>query len=65
MHASWTGGGLEESTFHVVISFLAVFAVWESMREVWNIPDQADMVNSGPEWLFDVLIRIGESERAL
>ena len=53
-----------EDNFHVVVACPISSAVWDAMGEVWNIPAKEVIINTGHEWLFDLLVTLEEEVRA-
>ena len=52
-----------EDVFHAVVSGLAARDVWSAMRDIWSLPSEEEILNTGHEWLFDTLVKISEDER--
>jgi hypothetical protein len=40
-------------------------ALWQIMRSCWDLPDVEMLFNSGPEWIFDVLLEVNEIQRLM
>ena len=56
-------GCAEEDSFHALITCPRSAALWDAMREVWALPSQEQLINTGHEWLFDLLATVSEDER--
>lgn len=55
---------MTEDNFHAVVACPAAAAVWDAMGTVWSIPAKESILNTGSEWLFDLLITLSEEVRA-
>jgi hypothetical protein len=48
-------GCVDEDGFHAVVVCPRAAALWDAMKEVWDIPEKEQLMHTGPEWLFDLL----------
>ncbi|KAF8779204.1 hypothetical protein HU200_002881 [Digitaria exilis] len=46
-----------ENGFHVVVTCPHAKALREAMRDIWELPKEADLAHSGPDWLLLLLDR--------
>ena len=49
-------GTEKETSFHALVSCVHARQVWTEMRQVWDLPDQELMQDSGNEWLLNILL---------
>ncbi|KAK1660759.1 hypothetical protein QYE76_048918 [Lolium multiflorum] len=50
----------DEDSFHAMIRCPHAKALWQIMHSCWDLPDVEMLFNSGPEWIFDVLLELNE-----
>jgi hypothetical protein len=56
-------GITDEDSFHALITCPSATKVWDCMRDVWSLPRNEEIKNSGQEWLFDLLSSVSEEVR--
>ncbi|TVU49286.1 hypothetical protein EJB05_00593, partial [Eragrostis curvula] len=50
-------GAANEDVFHALICCPHAVALRHALSEVWELPEQADLLDTGPEWLLGLLIK--------
>lgn len=55
--------GSEETSFHALISCEHARKVWEQIRTIWILPEQDLLVDSGKDWLLNILASCTEEMR--
>jgi hypothetical protein len=53
----------EESVHHALIRCPHAVALWDAMRENWELPTQEDLRDSEPEWIFRLLYKLPDVQR--
>ena len=56
-------GIVEEDIYHALVACNHACSIWEAMRRVWSLPCDQLLVNSGKEWLLNLLINYNNAER--
>jgi hypothetical protein len=54
----------EEDTFHVFMRCPHARQLWLAMKEVWPLPEDSKLMNTGTEWQLSLLQNIDEKQRA-
>ena len=54
---------MEEDSYHGLVACNHARSIWEAMRRVWSLPCDQLLVNSGKEWLLNLLINCNDAER--
>jgi hypothetical protein len=60
----WVCGMEDEDTFHVFMRCPHARELWLAMKEIWPMPGDEKLVNTGPEWLISLLYEIPEKQKA-
>jgi hypothetical protein len=55
----------DESTFHIFLQCPHARNLWLAMREVWELPPDELLIDTGKEWLLHLLRRLSEVQRAM
>lgn len=56
-------GTVEESVHHALIICPHAAALWDAMRETWELPTPEDLHDTEQEWLFRLLDKISETQK--
>ena len=56
-------GITDEDSYHALVACNHARSIWEGMRRVWFLPHDHLFVNSGHEWLLNLLLNCNEAER--
>jgi hypothetical protein len=56
-------GQEEEDTFHIFMRCPHARSLWLAMKEVWELPSDDMMKQTGTEWLLQLLTSISENQR--
>ena len=54
---------MEEDSYHALVACNHARSIWEAMRRVWSLPCDQLLINSGKEWLLNLLINCNDAER--
>jgi ribonuclease HI len=54
----------DEDSFHVFVKCQHARDLWNAMAEVWDLPPDGMLKNTGPEWLLHLLVSSPENQRA-
>ena len=58
-------GDSKDDSFHALIICPKSVAVWNTMRQVWPLPTNDELIYTGPEWLMSLLADRTEKIRAM
>ena len=61
----WLCGDAKDDSFHALITCPGSVLVWHTMRQVWPLPTNDKLINTGPEWLMSLLADRTEKIRAM
>ena len=49
-------GKEKESSFHAIITCMHARQVWDGLRTIWPLPDDVLLIESGKDWLLQILL---------
>ncbi|KAE8801551.1 hypothetical protein D1007_22875 [Hordeum vulgare] len=58
-------GAMEDSFFHALVICPKSMELWDLMRQDWPLPAKEKLVDTGKEWLFDILAHHNKEVRAM
>lgn len=58
-------GKEEEDTFHALVTCPHAQGLWQAMRSCWDLPGDAQVQRTGPDWLLLLLPQLNEIQRTM